>query len=235
MSDTIREQIISAIVTAAAGITTGNGYNVSLGTNVYRAVKSYDADSALVVLPQPETVERAHGIKMHNMPVRLEGFSDIGSSNHSEISEQILGDLIEFMTAPVFTLAFTSGSEEVEVGDSITGATSGATAYVCGVSVSSGTWAGGDAAGNLTLRRKSGDFSNENLDVGGDVNVASTNGSISAQNALARVTSDLADDIDYVDGGTDEPPDGSAVSAGTYAIFNVYYETMHGNPYGQPS
>lgn len=71
------------------------------------------------------------------------------------------------------TLAFTSGgTTEVSVGDTITGATSEATAVVVSVSLSSGSWAGGDAAGNFTIENKSGTFQSENLNVGSSSNVA---------------------------------------------------------------
>lgn len=236
MSDTIREQIISAIITEAANILTANGYNISLGTNVFRAVKKFDASVALVVLPQPEESERIeYGAVLNIMPVKLEGFKD-ESTDHSKVSEQILGDLIEFMTASTFTMAYTSGGTyEIEIGDMITGAISGSTAYVCGVSLGFGTWAGGDAAGNLTLRRKDGNFTAENLNVGANNNVATVTGTVTTVNALTRVTGSLAQDIAYVSGGVDEPSDESATTAGAYAIFNIIYETLFGNPYGQPS
>jgi hypothetical protein len=71
------------------------------------------------------------------------------------------------------TLAFTSGGPyEVRRGDVITGATSGATASVVSLALSSGTWAGGDAAGTMILDNQVGTFQSENLDVGTDTNVA---------------------------------------------------------------
>jgi hypothetical protein len=70
------------------------------------------------------------------------------------------------------SLAFTSGSTEIVPGDTITGATSAATAIVETVSVTSGTWGGGNAAGTLTTYGQSGTFEAENLNVGSDSNVA---------------------------------------------------------------
>ena len=61
-------------------------------------------------------------------------------------------------------LAFTSGgTTEIAIGDTITGDTSGSTALVMHVELSSGTWAGGDAAGNFYLRNQSAAFQSENL------------------------------------------------------------------------
>ena len=233
---TIREQIISNIITEAENISTSVGYTVSLGTNVYRAVKNFDADPAIVIHPQPEKSERDYRICRNTMAIKLEGFKTFGSTNASEISEQILGDLIEFMTGTTYTMPFTSGgTKAIALGDTITGHTSSATAYVIATAVTGGTWAAGTAAGNFTLRRKKGDFTGENLDVGTITNIATTTGVISAaQSPITRVTNSLAIDIEYVSGGTDEYPEGAGETVGAYAIFNIVYETLFGNPYGQP-
>lgn len=77
----------------------------------------------------------------------------------------------------VRAMAFTSGgTTEIEVGDTIEGATSGATANVIAVDLDSGTWAGGDAAGTLWVRDQVGIFEAENLDVGEDSNLATIAG-----------------------------------------------------------
>ena len=61
-------------------------------------------------------------------------------------------------------VAFTSGSVRPRKGDTISGATSGSTAVVIGCLLSSGTWAGGDAAGTIWVEQASGAFQSENLD-----------------------------------------------------------------------
>lgn len=62
------------------------------------------------------------------------------------------------------------GTNEVVAGDTIVGATSGATAYVREVLLASGTWAGGDAAGFFLTYEDdiSGTFGSENVYVEGD-------------------------------------------------------------------
>lgn len=68
-------------------------------------------------------------------------------------------------------MPFTSGgTTEIEVGDTIKGATSNATAKVLGVVLDSGSWAGGDAAGwlILDLPSKVGTFQSENVYVSSD-------------------------------------------------------------------
>lgn len=71
------------------------------------------------------------------------------------------------------TVAFTSGGVYVLAeGDTVEGATSGATAIVKRIIITSGTFAGGDAAGTLVLYSQTGTFQAENLDVGANLDVA---------------------------------------------------------------
>lgn len=79
------------------------------------------------------------------------------------------------------TIHFNSGGTyTVAVGNTITGATSGATGVVATVTLTSGTWAGGDAAGYLEVTSKTGAFQAENLNVGANTNVATVFGDQSA-------------------------------------------------------
>lgn len=79
------------------------------------------------------------------------------------------------------TVAYTSGGTyEIQPGDTITGATSGSTARVVSLTLTSGTWAGGDAAGVLTLDTRVGALQAENLNVGGNSNVATIGGDSTA-------------------------------------------------------
>ena len=80
-----------------------------------------------------------------------------------------------------YELAFTSGGTyEIAEGDTITGATSTETAVVNRVQVTSGTFAGADAVGWLTLATPSGAFQAENLDVGANLDVATIAGDAAA-------------------------------------------------------
>lgn len=70
-------------------------------------------------------------------------------------------------------LDFTSGGTyEIKEGDTITGATSAATAVVTRISLRSGSWAGGDAVGVINFLTQTGTFAAENLNVGANLNVA---------------------------------------------------------------
>jgi hypothetical protein len=76
-------------------------------------------------------------------------------------------------TLKIRRLAFTGGgTTAVAVGDTITGATSSATATVCCVTLSSGAWADGDAAGELLIYGQDGTFESENLNTGSGDNLA---------------------------------------------------------------
>lgn len=78
-------------------------------------------------------------------------------------------------------IAFTSGGTyEIVDGNTITGATSGATAVVTRVVMTSGTWAGGNAAGWLVFASQTGTFQSENLNVGANLNVATIAGDSAA-------------------------------------------------------
>lgn len=80
-----------------------------------------------------------------------------------------------------YELSFTSGGTyEISEGDTITGAVSSATATVGRIILTSGTWAGGDAAGRLILTSQTGTFQSENLDVGANSDVATIAGDSSA-------------------------------------------------------
>ena len=73
-------------------------------------------------------------------------------------------------------MAFTSGgTTEITAGQTITGATSAATAIVRKVLLSSGTWAAGTAAGVFLFDKEDlvGTFQTENVDVGTTLNLAS--------------------------------------------------------------
>ena len=88
------------------------------------------------------------------------------------------GDAKQFSDAQISTniaaesVAFTSGSEEPTLGDTIDGATSTESGTFMFAVVTSGTWGGGDAAGFIFMKSLSGAFQAENLDInGGTANV----------------------------------------------------------------
>jgi hypothetical protein len=106
------------------------------------------------------------------------------------------GKFVSPMTFPkrghLRTLAYTSGgTHEVLVGDTLTGATSGATARVVSLTLTSGTWAEGDAAGTLTLCDQIGTLQSENLNEGENNDVCTVAGNSAASTLTAADTFDL--------------------------------------------
>jgi len=101
-------------------------------------------------------------------------------------------------------LAFTSGgTTAIAVGDTIAGATSSATAKVMAVEVTSGSWAGGDAAGELIIEGQSGTFQSENLNVGASSNLAT----ISGNSEQYGPPTEIMDPLRRTSDGEDTPMD----------------------------
>ena len=90
-------------------------------------------------------------------------FGTRGGSDDCEITYAgSFASTIGTQTSIYSQIAFTSGGTYVPIpGDKVTGNTSGETAVIVSISdLSSGTWAGGDAAGTISYRSDSGTFTN---------------------------------------------------------------------------
>jgi hypothetical protein len=72
-----------------------------------------------------------------------------------------------------YSLDFTSGgTTPIAVGDTIVGETGSATGVVQSITLTSGAWADGDAAGVIRLHAKTGTFETETIKVGANLNLA---------------------------------------------------------------
>lgn len=88
-------------------------------------------------------------------------------------------------------LSFTSGGTyTISAGDTITGSSSGAQAYVANVERTSGTWTSGSAAGWLYIANQSGTYTAEDLNVGTNTNVATISGTSTLHYVLAKIDAD---------------------------------------------
>lgn len=104
-------------------------------------------------------------------------------------------------------LAFTSGGTYVTaIGNTVTGATSAATGVVTRVVVRSGSFAGGDAAGTITIASETGVFVAENLNVGANLNVATI---------AAGTTTAFGREMSFTSGGTYEVAAGDTIVGAT--------------------
>jgi len=112
--ETIREQIIGAIVTGLADIRTTSGYNVDLGSTVKRGqiISDKDVLPAVAAFPLGEDNEPIPGRNNLTMTVRIEGLAKFGNKNPSVVAEAMLGDIIYRMTHP--SLSISALSEKIE-------------------------------------------------------------------------------------------------------------------------
>lgn len=87
------------------------------------------------------------------------------------------GNTVRGVFAYTWVLPFDAGQSEgpIKVGDTVTGLTSGATGIVTGVVLTSGSWAGDDAAGYLFLKTKTGTFQNDEALQVSSVTLATSN------------------------------------------------------------
>lgn len=101
-------------------------------------------------------------------------------------------------------LAFTSGgTTAIAAGNTITGATGAATAKVMSIELSSGSWAAGDAAGEMLITEQSGTFQSENLDVGASSNLAT----IAADSSVYSPIDGIIEVVRRNSDGEDDPMD----------------------------
>jgi hypothetical protein len=236
MSDTIRERIIAAIAAKLTEIRVIYGYSSDAGQTVLRS--AMDVASALlpaiVIFPKVENSSREYGRQICTMPIEIKALELLAGSNSSVLGEIMLGDLITCIIGVEYTRSFTSGGTyQVLPGHTITGATSHATGLVVAVTLVSGSWAAGTAAGTIRFRAKTGTFQAENLDVGTHANVATIAGDSTTIQAKDISGGGLVDDISYSGGGVEDYPQTKDEALVVAANFSVAYQTAIGNPYSQ--
>ena len=106
MADSIREKIITKLITEVSNILQVNSYQTDIGQNVFRAYRPGLSKPSIIVNPQPETVQRT-GYKMdaHSFPIRFEGFAtfDEDIDGASVIGERIYSDIVQCIFAVSWT------------------------------------------------------------------------------------------------------------------------------------
>lgn len=106
----------------------------------------------------------------------------------------------EKYTVKIRRLPFTSGGvTAIAVGNTITGATSAATAKIMSVELSSGTWAAGTAAGEFIIEGQVGTFASENLNVGASTNLATIAANSGQYGPPLEILNALRRDADGID------------------------------------
>jgi hypothetical protein len=242
MSKPIRQRIIEALEAKVAEITTANGYNTGIGATVHMMRKSLHEDEipGVCIWPGSETVEREYKTEQRTMKIRLIGFmAKSNPADHGAVlddHEEMFADLLECVLSPKWTLPFTLGTVyQPAAGNTLTGHTSGATGAVESLTITSGTFSGGTAAGSIVLRRIRGVFQAETADVGAYTGVITLGTPIVKQTASQLATGGFAQGIAYVGGGADEYPEGDEQVVACPVDFNIVFQTLVGNPYEQPT
>lgn len=235
---TIREQLFDFFGTKLATMLKANGYNLDLGTEVFRSFLptiDFGILPAVGFMPRAEESINLYGNhQKFDLVLDVQGIEKVGTIQAPQMVELIYADIIEAILGNTWTLNFDSGGTfKATVGKYISGQLSKATGYICGVSLLSGTWAAGSAAGTLTLRRVKGDFiNNENFNIGSNADVATIDGVASASNAPLTTTGGLAEAI-YLTSAEGQYPTADQQSAGINISFGINYKRVAGNPYSQ--
>ena len=238
MTDSIREQILAAFEARLANILISNQYNSDMGKTVLRShLPSIDGSLCPAIgfhLDDEENIALYHEAEQKELPIRVQGVSRFKTHTAAEKAELLYADICECVLGAEYSLGYDSGGTDVaSAGDSVVGETSAATALLTATSLDSGTWAGGDAAGTLSLRRVVGTFQdNEELTVGGNIGAATVDGLISGTDPLALTTNSLAEGITFSVGNV-QMPDADGTVVGVQIIFRVMYRSIAGNPYSQ--
>lgn len=239
VTDPIRERIIQAAIAKLGRIRTANGYATDLGAHIRRAVRRMPPDHAVQgsAFPRAEgkgrPIRQQYGSRLLTMPMDVNAVLRHGTGNPSALSEPLLADIIEAMIGNLFTARFDHGTSAIAAGDTITGATSGATALVESVNLLGGSWTGGSAAGTLRLRRMTGTFqSGETLAVSGEAS-AVIDGKPAYTGPVKSTTDGLAERIDYIRGGVDNYPEAGKEAAGVISQWRIQYRLANGDPWHQ--
>jgi hypothetical protein len=238
MTDSIREQILTNFGTRLAAITKANQYNTDMGKTVLRShLPSIDGSLCPAIgfrLDDEENLEMYHREERKELPIRVQGVDKFKTHTAAEKAELLYADICECVLADEWSLGFDSGgTNEIAAGDTLTGETSSATALVISVSIDSGTWSGGDAAGTLTLRRMVGVFQdNEELTANAETGSATVDGNQSGTGPLTLTTGDLCEGITFSTGNI-QTPDADGTVVGVQIVFRVRYRSIAGNPYSQ--
>lgn len=114
MADSIREKIITKLVTEVADILKANDYQTDIGQNVFRAYRPGLSTPSICIIPQPETITRTtYRMDQHRFQVRFEGIDtfDNDIAGASKIGERIYSDIVKC----IFAIAWTaSGDPTIE-------------------------------------------------------------------------------------------------------------------------
>lgn len=232
--NTIRQTVISNLLTQLSYIKTLYGYSYTYGDNIICGRNQLHESElpGIIVLPGTENIIKHYSEAVHEMPVAIKAYRSITSAQAvhktmvSTLCEASLGDLIINVFGPIFTLNFTLGTSAISESDTITGKVSGATAIVIGITINGGDWGAGTVYGTLKLRYQTGTFQSELIKVGGvdSATIASNSSRIYPYgSSVGQVLYDSA--------GIDIYPDPGETVLEIVLNIRMQYTTAFDNPY----
>ena len=155
---------------ASAGMykSTSTGWSeVDLGTALNFDGTTTDGEPVPGDTGTPTTIVGAAGAQGDLMGISYHREWTVGAAGVMVLTN-ITGTFVDNENLTMPLLAFDTGSKEISEGDSLVGATSGKTATVTSITTTSGTIAGGDAAGYISVKNNSGTWTNsEAINIGG--------------------------------------------------------------------
>lgn len=234
MSTTIRQTVISNLLTQLSYIKTLYGYSYNYGDNIVcgRNQRHESELPVILVLPGTETIEKRYSEAVHEMPVNIRAYRTLTSAQAvhatmvSQLCEATLGDLIINIFGPIYELNFTLGTSAISEGDIITGKTSTATARVIGVTINGGTWGAGNAYGVLKLRYQTGTFQSELIQV-----AAVDSATIAGNSTRTYPYGNSVGQVLYDSAGIDNYPDPGEKVIEVVLNIRMQYTTAFDNPY----
>ena len=147
---------------ATAGMykSTSTGWEeVDLGTALNFDGTTTDGEPVPGDTGTPTTIVGADGAQGDLAGISYHGLWETGAAG-TMVLTNVTGTFVDNENLTMPLLAFDTGSETISEGDTITGATSGKTAEVTSVVITTGTVAGGDAEGYMSVKNNSGTWTN---------------------------------------------------------------------------
>lgn len=232
MAYSIRQRLINAVESRLAKIRIENGFETDAGANVTlnnaQAARNFPC---LDIQPGEEEID-ADRNRME-FRLRIEGIIDAANETGVAASERLLADIVEAMTSREIVVSFESGSLAVDPlpGDPVATESGSFAGVIASISLSSGAWEDGDAAGAMSFRRCAGRLRAGDTLQFEDADFMDIAGVEAILTPEALAAGDLAENVVYSGGGPLVSEEPASALAGAYAEIRIAYRHVAGNPY----
>jgi hypothetical protein len=238
MAESIKEKIIAAIYTRAQLIT-GGAYNTTFSTFLRGYPRAANADlPALFVFPQAfERTDQTYPLNYFELPITILGISEFGAASPDSIAIQMESDFMECFFGTVYTIAYTSGNatDGTPVGKTATHIASGKTIMIQSGQPTAGSWAAGNAAGEMRIIRPQALSPLIGAFTFSDGGFSSSTPVISERNLLSDIFGSLdVKELLYTGSGVESYPGADDTVVTARLDMKISYKIKQGNPYAQP-